>query len=464
MSTQEKPTKTVAIIGAGLVGSLASVYFAIHGYQVNIYDKRPDIRNKANADKLNKRSINLALSHRGISALKKSGLNLDKLILKNCIPMKGRMIHDLNGNQTSQAYGTEEQFINSVDRGLLNEKLLTEALNFDNVQVYFEYQLVSMDLDNTELKFKVNDNFEHVKADFIIGCDGAYSKIRQEMMKKVNLNYSQEYIEHVYCELTIPPQILEDNTKEYKMNPNHLHIWPRHSYMMIALPNLDKSFTCTLFGPKQQIDAIKTETQLFSLFSKDLADSIGLIGWNNLAKEYFQNPKGSLLSVKCSPHHYKEKCILLGDSAHCMVPFYGQGMNCGFEDVETLFSIMDEFDLHDKSLTSSEFCSKLEKVFNTYSETRVKDTHAICDLALYNYTEMRSSVTSYGYLIRKKVEAWLHKLIPDSVIPLYTMVSFSSIPYSQAIKKWKFQTKLLKWLGYVKSIIGLVTIKGIISR
>lgn len=264
-------------------------------------------------------------------------------------------------------------------------------------------------------------------------------------MRKTRMSFSQEYIDHAWLELCIPSIPGPNGTKLPKMDNRHLHIWPRHSFMMIALPNSDNSFTVTLFMPFQNFNEIKTEAELISFFKSTFPDALDLIGTESLVESFFKNTRGSLVSIKCSPFHYKNKAVIIGDSAHAMVPFYGQGMNCGFQDVEVLVGILE------KRLKSGH---SLQSALEEYTETRVKDAHAICDLALYNYIEMRSSVTSYSYRIMKAFEGIVHRIMPTVVVPLYTMVSFSTIPYSQVVEQNKRQTFWIK-LGLVGSVGGI---------
>ncbi|KAK9765101.1 kynurenine 3-monooxygenase, mitochondrial precursor [Basidiobolus ranarum] len=433
--------KHVAIIGAGLVGSLTAIYFAKRGCKVSLYDKRSDPRIPENASNQESRSINLALSSRGILSLEGLKMGIEKEILSYAIPMKGRMIHSLDGTQTSQAYSVNGECINSVERSRLNNTLLNTAEKMANVTVYFKHSLQKCDMDSGILEFFDSD--KQYNADLIIGADGAYSTVRKQLMRKVRMNYDQEYIEHEYCELNIPPVVGVDGELDFAMDPNHLHIWPKHSFMMIALPNPDKTFTATLFMPSENFNAIKTEDDLMSFFRENFPDSIPLIGEDLLKKDYFANPKGSLMCVKCTPYHYKAKGLIIGDAAHSMVPFYGQGMNCGFEDVRVLDNILNEF-----SIGSQYTEEAMEKALDHYSNYRHPDCVAIVDLAMYNYIEMRSSVVSYGYLLRKRVESFLHIIFPLKVIPLYTMVSFSpNIRYSEAIQRWKYQGKMLTMAG-----------------
>ncbi|KAJ3389404.1 hypothetical protein HDU84_008735 [Entophlyctis sp. JEL0112] len=367
------------------------------------------------------------MSHRGISALEAAGVG--RGLLDTLIPMKGRMIHDSKtGKLSSQNYGYFNEAINSVDRKLVNQHLLTMAEQ-KKVVLKFQQELLSVDFGKKTLSFKQADgSVVRTTADLIIGSDGAFSRVRREMMRVTRMNYSQKYIDHAYVELSMPPSA----TGDYQMDPNHLHIWPRHTFMMIALPNIDKSFTVTLFMPWKEFEAIKTPEELLAFFKTHFADSIPLLGSDHLISDFFKNQRGALMSVKCTPYNYKGSCLIIGDAAHAMVPFYGQGMNCGFEDCLVLDQILTKhLGPYAKGRPDDE---KLMSALEEYSKVRNPDAEAICDLAMDNYVEMRSSVTSWRYKTRKAVEGFLHRLMPTRVIPLYTMVSFSRIPYSQALQ------------------------------
>ncbi|KAG0230049.1 kynurenine 3-monooxygenase, mitochondrial precursor [Actinomortierella wolfii] len=450
----EYETRTVAIVGAGPVGALAATYFANRGWNVELYEARPDMRIPENKAKIQNRSINLALSARGLSALKGTGHGLDQLALRSGLPMKGRMLHiGEKGKLVSQDYGVHGECINSVDRAKLNEDLITAAEKLPNVKVFFNHHLKRADLDKGTLRLenKVTGESLQAKADLILGCDGAYSMVRNSLMRYVRVDFEQNYLAHGYCELNIPPKINEKGEKEFAMDPNHLHIWPRHHFMMIALPNPDKTFTVTLFMPFENFESIHTKDELLSFFRTHFADAIPLMGEEALVRDYFKNPKGSLVRIKANPYHYKDRCIILGDAAHSMVPFYGQGMNCGFEDVEYLDRLLDEHDV---------MCVKpknpknddLARALQAFTERRTKDIHAICELALYNYVEMRHGVTSPLYILRKKVETALNLIMPKTVIPLYTMVSFSTRPYSEALERHRRQGIWLAAAGISLSV------------
>ncbi|KAI9268310.1 hypothetical protein BDA99DRAFT_505466 [Phascolomyces articulosus] len=405
------------------------------------------------------KSINLALSERGLSALRATDLGLDKIILKASVPMHARMVH-VGDKQMSQAYSVNGEHINAVDRARLNDLLLDAAEKFENVTIYFDHRLNMIDFDKNVMTIQTGagDNITTVKhyADLIVGADGAYSRTRGQMMRRMRMDYEQIYIDTGYCELSMPPLIDEQGQAQFALDPNHLHIWPRHTFMLIALPNPDRTFTCTLFMPFEMFDQITTEEKLMDLFTTYFPDAIPLIGQSRLIRDYFTNPRGSLISVKSSPHHLDGRSVIIGDAAHAMVPFYGQGMNCGFEDIEVLHQVLDRHGI--TPVTTKNQRKLLEKALTDYSNTRVKDAHAICDLAMYNHYEMRSAVTSYRYLARKKIEGWIHLMAPRLVVPLYTMVSFSTLPYSKAIERWHKQNF---WLNVVLGTTGLATLTGL---
>lgn len=446
--------KKIAIVGGGPVGALSALFFGRDGWEVELYERRYDIRNSSNINPSAGKSINLALSERGIESLRHIGL--DKVILENAIPMYGRMIHDKQGKQVSRKYDVYGRYINSIDRNWLTIKLLDEAEKFSNIKLFFGCNVVNCDFDTGIIWFKKNnhdtDNLVKAYADFIIGCDGVYSTVRQSLERKTMVNFEKKYIDSMWCEFNIPA-ITKDNKIYCAIDPNYLHIWPRRTFMFIALPNINKTFTCTLFMPKAMFEEIKTEYDVLKLFNENFPDVKNIIGPKELVKQFFTNPKSSLLTIKCSPYSYKSKCVIIGDASHCMLPFYGQGMNCGFEDVRLLYQLI--------KLNPT----NLEKALINYSNTRYVDVVAMCDLALYNWEDMRSSVISHEYLIRKKIEDFLYLRFPFlGIIPLYTMISFSNIRYSLALKKWKRQSKILDFLIYTSGISAFSSIIYLITR
>ncbi|KJE92841.1 kynurenine 3-monooxygenase [Capsaspora owczarzaki ATCC 30864] len=428
--------KRVAIVGGGLVGALNAVYFARRGCNVDVYEARDDIRQSKT---YSGRSINLALSTRGIQALKDVGL--DEMVVATGIPMYGRMIHNPTGGKYVVPYGKDNQAILSVDRRKLNELLLTTAEKLPNVSLHFEHKLTEVDVKARNLTLRAPDRSTiTVKPDLVVGSDGAYSSVRRHLLQQPRFNYAQTYIAHGYKELTIPPV-----DGKFAMEANYLHIWPRHEFMMIALPNQDRSFTCTLFMPFDIFATISTPELVLAFFRENFADAIPLIGQERLVSDFFTNPTSTLMMVKCSPYHIDDFAVIIGDAAHAMVPFYGQGMNCGFEDCTVLHRLLGE---HNMDLATA---------LPAYSKERNPDAEAICDLALHNYVEMRHHVTSTSFLLRKKLDSLLHSLMPNTFIPLYTMVTFSRIPYAEVIERQKWQDRVVSRAGYLllgASVLG----------
>ncbi|KAI9305395.1 hypothetical protein BJ944DRAFT_161847 [Cunninghamella echinulata] len=371
--------------------------------------------------------------------------------------MHSRMVHiGKEGHQMSQPYSIHGEHINAVDRARLNEILLDKVEEWSNVSIYFGHKVLNIDFESGSMEFLQGSDQERVTrfADLIIGADGANSKVRTLINRNIRMNYQQEYIDTLYCELSMPPQFDNNNKPRFALDPNHLHIWPRHTFMLIALPNPDKSFTCTLFMPADMFDDINTETKLMNFFKEEFNDAIPLIGEKRLQSDYFANPRGSLISIKTSPHNLNDKSLIIGDAAHAMVPFYGQGMNCGFQDVQVLHEILDKRHIRPVLSNDGTHIPGLNEALNAYSKERVKDAHAICDLAMYNHYEMRSAVTSMRYLARKKLEGWIHYVLPKAITPLYSMVSFSTLPYSQAIQRWHKQTF---WLNVTLGAVAFTT-------
>lgn len=430
--------KNITIVGAGLAGSLLAVYMAKKGFAVNVYERRPDMRlENVSAGK----SINLALSLRGIHALKEVGL-YDK-IKEISIPMYGRMIHSVDGSTQLQPYGKDmSEYINSVSRGDLNKMLMDLAEEFHSVKFHFNMRCMGMEFDP---KSEEHDIFFHsdntqaniaVKSSVTIAADGATSPVRMEMLKIPRFNFSQEYENYGYKELHIPPG--EDG--KFQMETNALHIWPRGSFMLIALPNLDGSFTCTLFlaydrtlGGENSFENLDTPEKVKTFFSEQFPDALDLMP--ALIRDFFGNPTGTLMTVKCYPWSMGGKAVLLGDSAHAIVPFFGQGMNAAFEDCVYLNLCMDEYG------------ENWEKVFDEFQKMRKPNTDAIADLAQENFIEMRDLVAATRYQLKKKIETELYKNHPDTFIPKYTMVTFMRIPYSVALQRGKIQEDILNTLS-----------------
>lgn len=437
MDSAEVPKQRIAVVGGGLVGALDACFFAKKGFNVDLFEAREDIRT---AKIISGRSINLALSHRGRQALKAVGL--EEQIISKGIPMQARMIHSLSGKQSSIPYGKRNQYILSVDRANLNKELLNAAERFPNVTMHFEHKLQDCKPQTGEMSFvrPCKETLE-ISCDLIVACDGAFSSVRKQFMRQPRFSYSQEYIPHGYKELTIPPK-----DGEFAIKPNYLHIWPRNTFMMIALPNLDKSFTCTLFMPFEKFEQLTTGDEVLQFFKTYFPDSIPFIGEQALKRDYFLLPPQALISVKCSSFHIGSKCVLMGDSAHAMVPFYGQGMNAGFEDCLLFSELMEQYQ------NDIKFC------LPEFSRLRVPDAHAISDLAMYNYKEMRAHVNSKRFLFRKYVDNFLHAIFPSTVVPLYTMVTFSRIRYHEVIQRWNWQNKVIN--GVLLALAATILFSG----
>ncbi len=422
-----KMKKNITIIGAGLVGSLLSIYLSRRGYKVKVYERRGDMRKeKMSAG----RSINLALSDRGLLALEKVGLADE--IKKISIPMHGRYIHNLDGSTAFQPYGKEGQYINSVSRGTLNMKLMDLAEE-QGVEIHFNEKLSKIDWSNEIIEFESHKSkpLPSFKTDLIFGADGAFSAARlQHQLQHSTFNYSQYYIDCGYKELTIPPTA----DGEFAMQVNALHIWPRKDYMLIALPNLDKTFTCTLFFPfegEASFQKLTTPESVKSFFEKTFPDAVKLMP--DYINEFFTNPTSSLVTVKCFPWIREDKFALIGDAAHAIVPFFGQGMNCGFEDCRVLDELID---LHKEDWG---------EILREYQTLRKPDGDAIADLAINNFTEMRDKTADPKFLLQKKIEARLHEKYPDKWIPAYSQVTFSPhIRYSEALKRGQMQEAIMQ--------------------
>ena len=414
------------LIGAGLTGPLLATYLAQRGHSVEIYERRPDMRKESISAG---RSINLALSARGNHALKEVGL-YDK-IKPNTIPMKGRMIHDLDGITHLQPYGQKDnEVIFSVSRAQLNMELMTWAEETGNVTIRFNHQLISADLEQNKLMFQLSDSLEELELSFnrVIGCDGSASILRKSIVEKADVQYVKKPLGHGYKELTIPP--LESG--EFQIEPNVLHIWPRGNYMLIALPNNDCSFTCTLFFPMAgatSFKTVKTEKDILDLFQSQFPDAIKLM--STLVEDFQSNPTGDLASVYCKPWHFGDKALLIGDAAHAVVPFFGQGMNASFQDCSALAILMDQIE------------DEWTAIFNAFSSTQVENGHAIADMAIENYLEMRDHVNDTEYKKRRNVELKLERMFPGRFIPRYSMVSFHQIPYSEVYQRGRKQFKII---------------------
>ncbi len=418
--------KSAIIVGAGLVGSLWAVYLAKAGYKVAIYERRQDIRK---AEISAGKSINLALSVRGWTALK--GVGVESEVEKIAIPMPGRIMHDLEGNETYQPYGKEGQAIYSVSRGGLNARMMDIAETKGKATIHYNIQCVGADLEAGIVHLKNSLTGEHFddKADVVFACDGAFSAVRYNAMQKTDrFDYSQDFIDDGYRELLLPANA----DGSYKIEKNALHIWPRGRFMLIALPNEDGSFTCTLFMPfegENSFETLTTDEAVTQFFKETFPDFYDLCP--NLLDSWHGNPLSALAIVRCYPWTVG-KFALMGDAAHATVPFYGQGMNGGFEDCTVMAQLMEK---HNEDWP---------KVFAEYQVLRKPDGDALQDLSVHNYYVMRDYVADPMFLLQKKIEGLFSQTYPDKWMPLYSQVSFSNIRYSDAWNAGMRQDAIMK--------------------
>jgi kynurenine 3-monooxygenase len=418
-------TDTFTVLGAGLAGSLVSIYLARRGAKVRVFERRSDPRVTLIDGG---RSINLALANRGIRALREVGLYKDIQALT--IPMRGRMLHETGMPAVLQPYGKDEsEVIYSISRGGLNALLLDRA-EHHGVDIRFDHSIETVDLDTGVLDVRDAAGATHtVDAAPMIASDGAGSVIRHAMAKQKGADNREEMLTHAYKELTIPPGADGD----FQIDANSLHIWPRGGFMMIALPNLDRSFTVTLFLAVDGEDSFATldsPSAVTQFFERYFADAMPL--FNDLTGEFFENPTGALGTVRCTPWHVGNKAVLIGDAAHAIVPFHGQGMNCAFEDCFELDRCLGETQGQD-----------LEDTFRLFEQRRLPNANAIADMALENYIEMRASVRDPYFHLKKELAWELEKRFPTQFVPRYSMVMFHHVPYAEAQRRGVIQQQIL---------------------
>ncbi|MBX7221155.1 MAG: FAD-dependent monooxygenase [Blastocatellia bacterium] len=425
------------VVGSGLAGCLVAAYLAKQGKAVTLYERNDDMRKH---DVPRGRSINLALSRRGINALEEVGLAGE--LMKLAIPMRGRMMHSVEGDLTFQPYGKNDQeVIYSISRHYLNCALLDLVESNADVEVFFNHRCVGADLLRTTVRLEDQKTKEvkNIPAEVVVGADGAFSGVRGSMVVGLErMDYSQEFLPHGYKELTIPA--LPDGS--FMLDKNCLHIWPRHDFMMIALPNLDGTFTCTLFLPHEGINSfaeLKTPEDVRRFFTREFPDALPLMP--TLTDDFFHNPTGAMVTVRCQPWHYLNRFVLVGDAAHAVVPFYGQGMNASFEDCSVLNDCLNFYG------------QDLQSAFQAYERRRKRNTDALSYLAIENFLEMRHKVASPFFLLKKRLDTILATLFPDMYLPLYTMVSFTLIPYADAVERARKQDQVLLGIG-----IGLLVL------
>tara|TARA_B110000444_G_scaffold252511_1_gene281946 strand:- start:39 stop:1373 length:1335 start_codon:yes stop_codon:yes gene_type:complete len=425
--------KDITIVGSGLVGSLCALYMRRRGNRVNVFERRKDLRSEIiTAGK----SINLALSKRGWTALEKVGA--DKEVMKISIPMYKRIMHDIKGNLTEQAYGKEGEAIYSVSRAQLNV-LLMKMADKNGAKLYFNERCIDANLEEGTASFEnsVSKKKQIISADLLIGADGAFSSVRKQMIKKHKHEYSYNEIEHDYKELMIPA----GENGEYLLDKNALHIWPRGEFMVIALANLDGSFTCTLFAPKKgknSFEKLNTKEEVLQYFTSIFPDFIDIVP--DLYEQWISNPTSSLGIIKTFPWHVKNSALLIGDSAHATVPFYGQGMNAGFEDCKILDGLLDKHE------------NNFETCFDEYSKKRKPNGDGLQDLSMHNFIVMRDKTADPKFLLQKEIEKKFTNLYPDKWTPLYSMVSFTNTPYAEAWEIGMKQEKIMQSIMNISNI------------
>src|ERR1051326_7303783 len=428
------------LIGSGLAGGLLAAYLGRRGYDVDLYERRGDPRE---GSMLEGRSINLALSTRGIHALEQIGIANE--VLQHAIPMRGRMIHEKSGGLHFAPYDVDpNKHINSIGRAALNMTVIEAAQRSPNVRVHFNHKCTSVDLDDATAHLQTPGGKVDAQGDAVIGVDGAFSAVRQSMELNVpNFQYDESYLAHGYKELAIPPS----PNGSWQMEKNALHIWPRKSFMMIALPNPDGSFTCTLFwefeGPRS-FATTKSDSGIQRFFNEEFPDAVSLMP--TLLYDFRENPTGSLVTIRCAPWFYRDKVCLLGDAAHAVVPFYGQGMNAAFEDCVVLDECLEKFS------------GERERAFNEYFSRRKQNADALADLAIGNFVEMRDKTASKTFRAKKKLDHLLEAALPGIYLPLYTMVTFTRMPYAAAAKRARAQDLLVyaSLIAIAAILIGLI--------
>ncbi|MEO6872473.1 MAG: NAD(P)/FAD-dependent oxidoreductase [Chthoniobacterales bacterium] len=427
------------LIGSGLAGGLLAGFLGRRGYEIDLFERRPDPRA---GNTVGGRSINLALSTRGIHALQQ--LDLADEVLRHAIPMRGRMIHDKDGALHFSPYDRDpNKCINSIGRDVLNTAVIEAAQRFANVQVKFNQRCTDVDLHTPTAHFVESgtNQVSAIRSDAVIGVDGAFSVVRGAMQRLNRFEYNQSYLDHGYKELTIPPA----TDGSWQMEKNALHIWPRRSFMMIALPNPDGSFTCTLFwefeGPRS-FATTKSDEEVRRFFEEEFLDAVSLMP--DLLEDFRTNPTGSLVTIRCAPWYYEDKVALLGDASHAVVPFYGQGMNAAFEDCVVFDGCL------------ARWPNERRKAFAEYFASRKTNADALADLAVHNFFEMRDKTASRAFRAKKKLDRTLEGWLPGIYLPLYTMVSFTRIPYAEARRRALLQDRIVYGAGITGAVAVLI--------
>ncbi|HZP85604.1 MAG TPA: NAD(P)/FAD-dependent oxidoreductase [Burkholderiales bacterium] len=436
--SEQTTSWNVALVGGGLAGTLLAVHLARAGHRVAIYERREDVRS---ARLVKGRSINLALSTRGIHALDEVGLADE--VLRQAIPMRGRMIHSERGELSFQRYGKNDgEVIHSVSRNGLNKVLLDAASRITGVSLHFQERCVDVDPTSASAEFENVQTHarRRVETDFVVGADGAFSAVRNRLQRLDGFSYSQSYEAYGYKELTIPPAA----GGGFRLEPHALHIWPRRAFMMIALPNTDASFTCTLFLPLEGphgFASLRSESAVIAYFERWFADALPLMP--TLTQDFLAAPASTLVTIRCWPWSVGDKVVLIGDACHTVLPFYGQGMNAAFEDVSVLGACLRGSG------------DDRQRAFERYAGARKPDVDALAHLALENFVEMRDRVASRSFLLKKRLERGLHRLFPAWYIPLYSLVTFTRTPYAKAMARAHAQARAVRLIVLAGAVILL---------
>ncbi|KAJ7134993.1 FAD/NAD-binding domain-containing protein [Mycena crocata] len=477
MSLQPK----AVVVGAGPAGCLSAIFLAKLGWHVTIYERRPDLRSNSPQVTARQRSINLTLSSRGIAAVQAIDPAIVNVLLQNAVPLQGRIVHHLNGNATNQRYDRGGGCLYSIERGLLNLILLKEAILVNSIQIEFLHKVQTVDFDTNVLHLVNTASGEefHVNFDLCIGADGSHSVIRRCLLHATRMEYSQHYLSHEYVEVKMPPGMDSSGQTTFLLDADHLHVWPRGDFTMVAMPNTNKSFTCALFAPRSIFDTLQYSDTLVPFFKSYFPDLLSLLGEKQLLHEFQRNPRSQLITTKANPYH-KNSVIILGDAAHSMVPFYGQGLNCALEDVRILNILLRKHQETSFKDHIGHNLSTIPRVLDEYSETRHNDLVAICDLAMDSHLKLRHGVATWSYMIKGFIDRTLERLLgqgarvdqsalkriiygtdyPSGWMPLYTMVSFRpDISYSAAKKKAERQDRLVDSVAMSLGIliVGYIT-------
>lgn len=425
---------TIIVIGAGLVGSLLSMFLARSGYQVEVFERGADPRQNGHNFG---RSINLTLCERGLNVLDRVGVG--SAVRDLTVPVYGRLIHDVEGKLTYQPYGNHREAIYSIERNELNKVLLDFAER--NFRINFSFQQKCLDVDlaapSVELKNQVTGETTRHQADRIFGADGAFSAVRQQMQKKTRLNFSQQYWSQGYKELQVPFSI----NKKWTQEKNVIHMWPRGNYMLLGFPNLDGSFTCSLHLPFEgplSFESIRSEDDLRALFNDSFPDAVSMIP--GLVSEFFAHSANFMITIKCAPWSYQGKVALIGDSAHSIFPSYGQGANAGFEDCAALFDCMEKYG------------DDWSRVLTEFEKLRHPNTDAIADLCIEHFHELRDHVGTPKFLLKKEIERKLNDAYPEKYLDLYSMISFTQMPYTEALRVDREQRAIVDRIMSVKEV------------